>query len=301
MPLLVGSNASDASKAVSANYGAGSDGSGNLLPNSKNTTAAKTTTATTSSSKTPAASTKEVDALLAGSNLTEDERAAIRAVYDAVAEGDAAAAKKMVANLELAKAYADPMLARQLAFIQDDLTRTAEGMDYDLEYSETQLTNRLNDLREDASFQKDQLSLDLQQELKDLEVYLGNKLQETRDTMAARGFTQSTRRAKKEDLLNQQVGDLKETAERKFGAAVRNIDETLGRSERDTALELQRLQDLTERGKIDLVRQGEQAIGTEGVKGLDAFSGIDTLGEQNNTSYAGDAQLNYQKELASFI
>lgn len=255
---------------------------------------------TSSSKKASDADRRELEAILADSNLTDDERAAITSVYNAVYEGDQQEAAKMVANLELAKAYADPMLARQLAFVTDDLTRTAEGMDYDLEYAENQLQNRLTDLSKDVEFNKSQLGLDLQQELKDLSIYLDNKLQETRDTMAARGFTQSTRRAKKEGLLKEQVGDLRETAERKFGAQVRNLDETLNRSERDTALELERLRNLSERGKVDLARQGEQAIGTEGVKGLDAFSGIDTLGGQNGESYAGDAQLDYQTSLAQW-
>lgn len=304
MPIIYGSNSKEAksgtvTKDAAGNYTSGGSSSSSA-PSSSSSDSGSASQKAVSSAKEPI-DYADVDALLAESGLTDDEKAAIRAVYGAVYEGDQAAAQKMVANLELAKAYADPMLARQLAMVTDELTRTAEGMDNDLEYRETQLANRLNDLAEDVSFQKDQLSLDLQQEMKDLEIYLGNKLQETRDTMAARGFTQSTRRTKKENLLKEQVGDLKETAERKFGAAVRNLDETSQRSERDTALELQRLKDLTSRGKIDLARSGEKAIGTEGVKGLDAFSGIETLGEQNNTSYAGDAQLDYQSSLAQWV
>lgn len=302
MPIIYGSNnkPKDAVKDAAGNWTApSSGGSSSSVTPSTGSSGSASQAAATSAKKDIDYS--EVDALLSGSNLSADEQAAIRAVYGAVYEGDQAAAQKMVANLELAKAYADPMLARQLAFVTDELTRTAEGMDYDLEYAEGQLQNRLNDLSKDAEFNKTQLGLDLQQELKDLSLYLDNKLQETRDTMAARGFTQSTRRAKKEALLNEQVGDLRETAERRFGAQVRNIDEALGRSERDTALELQRLKDLTERGKIDLARSGEQAIGTEGVKGLDAFSSVPSLGQENNESYVGDAQLDYQTSLAQWV
>lgn len=276
-------------------------GTGSTTSSAPSASSSTSSSNNSSSSQSQPVNYADVDALLNGSNLTDDEKAAIRSVYGAVAEGDQAAAQKMVANLQLAKAYADPMLARQLTLVTDELSRTAQGMDQDLDYQETTLQNRLKDLQEDVAFNKETLSLDLQQELKDLETYLGTKLQETRDTMAARGFTQSSRRQKKEGLLQEQVGGLRETTERRFGVQMRNLDETQGRSERDTALELERLRNLSERGKVDLFRQGESTIGTEGVKGLSEFSGMQTLGDKTGEDIVGSAQLDYQDSLSNFV
>jgi len=277
-------------------YGSGSSSSSST-PTSTSTTT--TSTPTSASSKSSGGSQDidmaDVQAVLADTNLSDDEKKAIEAVYRAVANGDQEEAQRLAAKLELAKAYADPMLERQIALITDDLNRTIEGMDYDLEYQETTLQNRLNDLRDDVQYKKDYLSLELQQELKDLEIYFGNKIQETRDTMAARGMTVSRRNEKKQELLNEQRGDMVETANRRFGAEMRNLDTTLERSERDTSREAERLRELTERGKLDVARQAEANLGTERAQDLGALGGISPIG-----NIEGEVDLNYQDQLANF-
>jgi hypothetical protein len=239
--------------------------------------------------------TKELDDLLNSTNLSADERKAIESVYKAVAEGDEAAAQKMLANLQLASTFAEPMLQRKLKLITDELTRTVDGMDQDLEYQETGLKNRLKDLQDDISYKKDQLSLDLQQELKDLESYFGQKLEQTQIDMASRGMESSSIRNRKEALLSEQKGDLVETTNRKFGEQVRNLDTTGARTERDTALELERLKQLTERGKVDLARSAEASLGSTRTDNLDALKGIDTLG-----GIEGQVDIDYKDELAQF-
>ena len=291
MPLLVGSNEKNQNlKDRSTNYGSGGSSSSSSGSSSK---------PSSTSSNVINTDTRELEQLLGGTQLSDEEKKAITSVYKAVAEGDQQAAAKMVANLELAKAYADPMLARQLSLVTDQLTRTAEGMDYDLNYQETSLQNRLNDLRGDVSFQKDQLSIDLQQELRDLDTFFTGKLQDTKDSLAAKGFTSSSRRDKKEALLSEQKGGLVESANRQFGVANRNLDTSEERSSRDTSRELERLQNLGDRQKTDLARSGEAQIGTEGIKGLDAFNGIDTIGS-NSDPLVGQAQLDYNDSIAGF-
>ncbi len=295
MPIITGSNYSGSLKttkdAVGNNVVVGTGGSS--APSKPS--GVETTGSASTSSKTSSANTDELNSILNDTNLTPDERKAIESVYKAVSEGDEAAAQKMLANLQLAATFAEPMLQRKLKLITDELTRTVEGMDQDLEYQETGLKNRLADLQNDISYKKDQLSLDLQQELKDLESYFGQKLEQTQIDMASRGMESSSIRNKKESLLADQKGDLVETTNRKFGEQIRNLDTTESRTERDTALELERLKQLTERGKVDLARSAEATLGTTRTEDLNALNGIDTLGGVD-----GQVDIDYKDELAQF-
>lgn len=306
MALIYGSNSKEAKSGAAkqdaaGNYvkssSGGSSSSSSSTPSSTSSTPTATSTpsAATTSSKI---SDAEVNKYLDSTSLSADEKAAIRAVYLAVANGDQDAARKMAANLELAKQYADPLLKQQIALITDDLTRTVEGLDDDLEYREKSLTNRLNDLKSDTAFNKTNLSLDYQQQLKDLEVYFDGQLQTTRDTMAAQGFTASSRRANKEKILAEQKGGMVESANRAFGVNMRSLNLGQERAERDTALELQRLREMTAQNKTSAARTAESQIGTEGVRGL---TGIKPLGDETGTSITGTAQLDYQDQLSDFV
>ena len=81
-------------------------------------------------------------------------------------------------------------------------------------------------------------------------------------------MTHSTVRAKKEDILNETTGDLRESTGRKFAFDQSALSDGLNRTERDSAVEIARLQELTKANKLDFLRKAETQIGTDNMSQL---------------------------------
>jgi len=273
--------ARDAANSSSSSSSSSSSGSSSPPP---------ATTPSTSSSNS-----SELDALLNDSNLTDAEQDSIRAVYDAVAAGDAQRAEEMIARLELAGQYADPILKRQIALISDELNRTVQAIGEDLEYDEQKYQNRLQDIKDDVAYNREQLSIQEQSELKKLERYFGEKLVETRDTMASRGMTSSRKREYAEEILAEQKGEMIEGTKREFATAQREQILTGERSERDIQTELERLQQLSDRKATSVLRSAEDKLGTQRLSQMDALGNLAPIGD-----IEGQVDLDYRDTLADF-
>jgi hypothetical protein len=298
MPLMV--SAKDAEK-----YGAKKDAAGNYVVGGSSK---KTTPSADSSSNTPSKSasnatytpsnsgTGELDKMLSGSQLSPDEQKAIRAVYDAVANNNEQEAQRLVANLKLGSAYADPILRQRVALITDELTRGFADVDNDLEYNETTLKNRLADLQQSITSNKGNLTLDEMAELRQMERAFQDQLTGVQDQLAASGFTNSSRRIKKERVMQETQGDLVESTKRSFAARQNQLDQQLTQGQRDTTLEVERLKELTARGKLDAARSAEAQLGSDRVGKLPELSGIKPLG-----GIGGEVDQQYYNDVSQFI
>lgn len=210
----------------------------------------------------------EFETLLDGANLSPDQEELIRAAYQATAAGDADRAKRLVSAMAAATQFSDPYFKAQVRIATDALERGFQAKEGDLAFQETQLANTLKELQTSTAASKDLLSFEQQQELQQLATKYGVELESTRNTMAATGFTASSKRARAEQILEEQNEGLVESSNRQYSYKVGNYNENLANAERDTAAKLDLLRRQNEEGKLNLLRSAEAEVGSTALKDL---------------------------------
>lgn len=262
------------------NQGHAFDASGNPISNSTISTSTATSTPTTGTASTTSPQNQaQLDALLANPNLTPDQKQVIRSIYSAVSTNDTATGAKITAAMQAASQYSDPYFKAQIQLATDALQRGLVAKDGDLAYQESSLSNALDALRKDTSAAKDNLSLEHASELKQLADKYQTDLEDTRTNLAASGFSDSSKRARAEEILSSNNDGLVETSNRNFSYQTGQLDRTLAAKESDTAAQIANLQRLTTEGKLDLTRQTEAKIGSSAMSNL----GYSTLGGVTGT------------------
>lgn len=201
-------------------------------------------------------------------SLPEDQQDLVKQVYQVIAENDIDNAQRLAAAFETATKISDPFFKQQIRIAKDAIERGFVSIDQEDEFREQQLTNQLKDLREDVATKKEFLGLEEQAALRGLEREFESTLKNTRQDLAARGMSSSSRRAETEQILNETTGDLRESTKRRFGAQVSDLATSLDRGERDIQSEVQRLTELTKEKKLDLFRQAEETLGTKNLPSL---------------------------------
>lgn len=207
--------------------------------------------------------------------LSPDQQSAIQSIFNTVQTNDAQKKELLTKAIEEATKNADPIFKQTLRLSIDALDRGFQDNADDLDYKEKQLTKTLARLKEDSAYSKNDLTIENQKELQALEDELALQLGETRQSLAASGFTDSSRRAKSEAILQKTKGNLVESSNRKFAAEVRNLNNSVTRGEEDTAAEIERLRKLTSSNNLDLGRKVEGIVGSNN---LPARSGYTPLG-----------------------
>ena len=233
-----------------------------------------------------------LDEILAASNLSDDQKEMIRQIYGTISTNDEQNAARIAQNIAQAMEFSNPYFKAQARIALDALTRGIAAQDTDLATREQQLSNTLNDLREDIAAGKDLLSFEEARDLREVERNYQSQLRDTRQNLAASGFTSSSRRARQEDILNETTGDIRESTTRAFGERRRGLNESLERGERDTAAEIERLSELAQRGKLKLFREAEQTVGSGN---LPALPGLQPLGD-----ISGSLQREQAKDALSY-
>lgn len=210
----------------------------------------------------------------ATSGLPADQQKAVQSVYDAVVNGDEDYAERIQAAMKAASQYSDPYFKAQTRLVSDALQRGLSAKEGDLSFNLSKLRSSLGDLQKDIAASKGQLSFQHDQELQQLGRRYEQGVLTTRQNMAATGFSSSTRRARSEELLGEENTGLVESSNRRYGFQTGALENQQMRAERDTSLQIARLQELAKSGKLDLLRSTEEQIGSKALSGL----GYDTLG-----------------------
>lgn len=203
------------------------------------------------------------DELMKDPNLTPDQKQALKAYYDAIATNDKETADRIASAIKFGTEFSDPYFKAQARLLTDELSRAFSAKEGDLAYNESSLKNALEDLKKDIGASKEYLSFQQQQELKSLEKQYSQQLEQTQQDLAATGKTVSSVRNRAEQLLGESYGDLRESTNRAFLEKNRRIDNQLAITDRNTQLEIARLQTLTAEGKTDLLRQKEAQLGSD--------------------------------------
>lgn len=207
------------------------------------------------------------------SGLTADQQKIVKNVYDATLKGDADTASRLEAAMKAASQYSDPYFKAQIRLATDALKRGLGSQEGDLAFAERQKKAALDELRQNVSASKENLSVSHAQELKALERRYENDLLGTRQNLAAAGFASSSRRARTEGILAEENQGLVESAKKRFGYQVGNLDRNLQFAEQNTSDTINNLRRLASEGKLDLLRQAEQQVGSKNLSGYSELLG----------------------------
>jgi len=200
--------------------------------------------------------------------LSGEDQDAVLAVFEAVAGNDKTKASRLVDAFKAAAKINDPYFAQQLRLAVDAIERGYVTIDEESEFQELQLTSRLSDFREDFERKKDFMTLEQAATLKEIDREYEATLEVLREGLATTGFGSSSRKAKKVGLLDEATGDLRQSSNRRFEFERGSDDINLGRAERDTERELERLARVTEEGKLSFLRDAERNVGTANLPNL---------------------------------
>ena len=215
--------------------------------------------------------------LMQTAGLTPDQQRAIEAVYQATLTNDQAYADRIAAALQASSEFNEPYFKAQIDLVSDSLSRALTAQEGDLAFREQQLQKTLQKLQQDTAASKDYLSFQHEQELNDLARKYEINLEDTRQSMAATGFTQSSRRSKAEQYLNDVNEGAVESSNRSLAYQTGGLDRQVQFQQQDAAAQAANLQRLAQEGKLNLLRQTETQLGSAGLQGL-GYSGTDVLG-----------------------
>lgn len=269
-------------------------------PTPTNTPSSTPTTTTSTPSSTTTDTNIQTDQQftdwLNSQNLSADQKQAINAIYHAVSTNDANYAQKISQAMATAATYSDPYFKAQVSLVTDALARSLSSKEGDLQFQETQLSNTLNDIKQQIASSKDYLSFQQNQELQDLARKYSVQLESTQNDLAARGFTSSSNRTNAEKLLSDANSGMVESTNRSFANQVGQLDAKDAQATRDTALQVANLQRLTEAGKLDALRSAESQTGTNTLSNLGYTGLLGGVGGEIPAAQTKD-QLNFATSL----
>lgn len=200
--------------------------------------------------------------------LNDEDKQAVLAVFDAISSNDQVKAKRLAEAFKASSKMNDPYFAQQLRLATDAIERGYVAIDKEAEFAELQAKTRLEDVRKDYELRKDFMTLEEASVMKEIERSYTENLETLQQGLAEGGFGSSSRRIKKEAILDEATGDLRESKARGFAFERSGELDKLNRSERDTEREIARLKELTKEGKLDFLRKAEQQVGSDALRKL---------------------------------
>jgi len=248
-------------------------------------------------------------------SATDEQKAMIAYTWQSVAD-QGQDITQLVQAFEVAAQQSDVYMKQQIRTFEDTLSMEfgyiiedygvgkemiLREMDYttaDLESYEKLMSRRATELGEDLDRYSSDLSIDQSKEMKyQLDTYKSN-VETTRNNMASRGLFQSSIRGRAEQILADAHADITEDIETKYARREREMEISAERSLKDIGYQTeqkqveatrqqQSLQDQmaqlkTTAGKqgVDILRKGEQYLGTEKMQTLLPQMGI-SVGQQD--------------------
>jgi len=207
-------------------------------------------------------------------SLSADDQAVISSIFEVMAGNDQTMADKLIKAFEAASAVNDPYFAEQLKIAIDAIESGYVSIENEASFMEEQIKNRLSDIEQSYQSQSDFMSLELASTMRGIQQGYEQNLDTLQTGLAASGFTQSSRRSKKEGILDEATGELRESTNRNFEYQQGQADDLLDQEQRDAQLELERLAELTAEKELDFLHDAEVAVGTDNLPNLGSTTPI---------------------------
>jgi hypothetical protein len=213
--------------------------------------------------------------------LTDEQKQILSLSYNTITSADEATKQANQQALNEAISLADPYFKSQLLVAQDSIQRGLASTQADVSSQVGTLQTNINNLKEDLLYNREQLTLDQQQQLAQLMNQYQQQLSSLQTGFAESGLAFSSPRQEAEKRLAQQQGDVAESINRRTKQSLRELETGTMRNIQGAT---QNIADITRRGgeaTIEAIRQGEQQLGTAGVLPIAKTVGVGTLGTAN--------------------
>ena len=224
--------------------------------------------------------------------LDNNQRSAVYAFYKAKTATNEADKKLALDAIQQASKYADPYFKEQLRLAQDEIIRSV-GSTQENALSRTEaLQQHVKNLKDDLMFNKEQLTLEQQQELSSQLSQNEAELQGLQQQMAEAGLAYSSPRQQAErNLLIQQQG-IAESTGRKYARLLRSEEQAAQRGIMESTRGISDVSRAAGEQLTDIARRGEAQVGSAnlpaGVGSLGGITGsLENQRQQNITQLAG--------------
>lgn len=216
---------------------------------------------------------QDIESLI--STFPPEQQDILRLAYDSLVSGDEARKADVQKALDDAIGLADPFFREQIRLVQDELSRSLVSTKEEAASQIGQLQTRINQLNEDLTFNREQLTLEEQAALAQQLRQNKSDLQNLQTQFAEAGLAFSSPRQEAEKELAASQMEVAEARRRQTGRSLRELETGTLRSIQDAAAQIA---DVTRRGgeqTIAAVRRGESVLGSEG---LPEGTGVTPLG-----------------------
>jgi len=198
-----------------------------------------------------------------------------------------------------AQADADPYFKNLLRVTVDEVNRASTKLTGDYASRAQQLQDSLADIQADLTTNRAYLSLTEQADLKKLSQQYQVELENTQQTMAARGLTFSTSRATAESRLQQSQQGLVESTTRQYGYQMQKLEKEAARGNTTAQTQLDDLKRQLGYNRTALGRGFEQTWGTSSLPQLQGYSPlggiVGTMAEEKTKDIASRRETIYDE------
>jgi hypothetical protein len=222
-------------------------------------------------------------------NLSTEYKEIYYYTYNMQQLTDEAAQQDAIAALEEAIAIADPALAEALRISADTLSRGVASVEGDYESQKAALESHIEDLEEDLTYNKEQLSLEQQSDLASILASYKSELFNLQQTAAEAGLAFSSPRSTAESELSAQNEGLVASTNRSYNQLLREQELEASRGTETAQQSLSDLDRSYLEALTELQRQSETTAGSENTA---AVTGVSALGD-----ITGTLQEEYQADL----
>lgn len=207
--------------------------------------------------------------------LTPNQQALAYFTYKAQTATNEAQKKDAMDALTRAKELADPYFREQIRMAQDEITRGSTSTTSDANSKIKQYNDRIDQLKQDLTFNREQLTLQQQQDLNDQLRKNQSDLFNLQQSAAESGLAFSSPRIQAENNLMTDQRGIAESTARKYTQAFREQENSANRGTLSATQGLQDTNRQLAENLTSISRKGESQVGSAN---LPAVSGVDPLG-----------------------
>lgn len=208
-------------------------------------------------------------------NLTSDQQQYLTYTYNTITSVNSADQEANKKALEEAMKLADPYSKQQISMALDEVTRVMGGTSQDLSSAVGSLHTKVDQIKKDLAYNKEQLSLEQQADMSQLMRNYQSQLGNLQTQMVESGLAFSSPRKEAERRLAEEQGAMGQALSRRTAQSLRELETGSLRNIQSTS---QQIADTSRQGAeklTDIYRSAEQTLGT---KNLPTFGGVNPLG-----------------------